>query len=108
MFIPTEDVLPEWTSADAATLRAFVESTAGKKCLSLLSSACPALMDGAHVNKTLVRSGEVAGYTASVAFLLSLRTSRPEEASGVHDNYPSLDNDALWNDSEGATTQPTN
>jgi hypothetical protein len=108
MFIPNEDVLPEWTSEDAATVRAFVESSAGQKCLSLLSSACPALLDGAHVNKTLVRSGEVAGYTASIAFLLSLRTSRPVEAAGNSESYPSIDNDALWKDSEGTTNEPTN
>jgi len=107
MFLNIPDSSPEWSSDDAATLRAFVEGPTGAKLLILLGMGAPSLMDGSHVNKTLVRSGEVAGYTAALSNLLALQTSRPVESTGAAEAYPDLDNDRLWNDTEPTPVQQT-
>lgn len=105
MIIPVNDVAPEWASDDAAVLNTFIASSTGQKLLQLLAFQAPVLLDGGHMNKTLVASGEVKGYSAALANLLSLRNSRPPEASGDSDSYPPLDDDSKWTDT---TTQPTN
>lgn len=106
MIIPTSETLPEWSSSDAAILSAFIASDTGQKLLTLLSDAAPSLLDGTNMNQTLVASGEVKGYTLAVGTLLSLRHTRPAEATGAPPNYPSLDDDSAWEDVSN-TTQPT-
>lgn len=104
MFISANEKLPEWSSDDAAVLRDFIASSTGQKLLVLLASMSPSLLDGSDVNKTLVASGEVKGYTLAISNIHDLRTTRPEEASGQSDNYPSLDDDSKWDSS--SPTQP--
>lgn len=87
---------PEWTSDNASELNGFLKTPTGEKLLQILSFFAPALLDGSDVNKTLVTSGELKGYTNAVAQLISLTNSRPPETQGVPDNYPDLDRDELW------------
>lgn len=86
---------PEWDSADAVALKEFLASDVAAKAFAVVSDLCPSLLDGADVNKTLVRSGEVKGYAAALSNLFDLVTKKPE-TSPVSEAYPDLDNEALW------------
>lgn len=94
MILGTEKC-PLWEGTDATSLRTFLESGTGVRMLQILAFNAPALLDGAHMNKTLVASGEVKGYTNALTALVSLTESRPVEAAPV-DNYPPLDDEAAW------------
>lgn len=98
MFIPTNREPPEWTSDDALTLKAFLESSTGHKLAQTLAFIAPTLLDGEHKNKTLVASGVVKGYTEAIENLFSLQNSRPKETEPQSENYPSLDDDTKWKD----------
>jgi len=100
MFIPTNHALPEWTSDDALTLKGFLESSTGQKLAQTLAFLAPTLLDGEHKNKTLVASGVVKGYNEAVEQLFSLQTTRPKEMEPKPDNYPSIDDDSKWADSD--------
>jgi hypothetical protein len=100
MFIPTTHELPEWTSDDALTLKSFLETSSGIKLARILAFQAPTLLDGEHKNKTLVASGVVKGYTDAIENLFSLQTSRPKEAEPKPDNYPSIDDDSKWKESD--------
>lgn len=97
---------PEWNSDSASELSGFLGSSTGQKLIQLLAFFAPTLLDGADVNKTLVTSGEVKGYTNAVGQIISLQTSRPVESQGVPDTYPDIDNDTLWADSEKTSAPP--
>jgi hypothetical protein len=96
--IPTKE--SDWTSGHATVLRQFLESPEGRDALALLASFRPALLDGAHQVKTLVRSGEVKGYELAITTLLSMVT--PEFEKSLHkpkeleQSYPDLDDDTKW------------
>jgi hypothetical protein len=100
MFIPTNRELPEWNSDDALTLKGFLESSTGIKLAQTLAFLAPTLLDGEHKNKTLVASGVVKGYTEAVETLFSLQNSRPKEMEPKTDNYPSIDDDSKWAESD--------
>ena len=100
MFLSPPENPPLWEAENAAVLRAFLESGTGQKVMGLLAFSAPVLLDGSHVNKTLVRSGEVNGYAFAVSVLVALQTSRPAENPAPSEEYPDLDNDRLWTDGE--------
>lgn len=94
---PELDVFPEWDSNDAKALKDFFASDIGRKVLTFLSDAMPLLLDGGDVNKTLVRSGEVKGFSLAVDTLLSLTTHKPSPLPKTQ-TYPDLDDDSAWED----------
>lgn len=98
------DECPTWEAADASALRNFLENGTGIRLLGILAFQAPVLLDGAHMNKALVASGEVKGYTNALTGLVALTKSRPEEAKPV-ENYPSLDDEAAWTE-PAPTTEP--
>lgn len=102
--LPPTTQPPEWDSADANNLKLFLGTPTGTRMLGHLYFLCPSLLDGSDVNKTLVASGAVKGYTRAVETLISLTTEKPATPV-VSESYPSLENDALWNDLE--TPNPT-
>lgn len=85
----------DWTSEDALTLRLFLESDVGRRAMAHVSEQCPALLDGSHMNKTLVRSGEVKGFSAAIEALFQLVVRQPEKQTSS-ETYPDLDNEAAW------------
>lgn len=87
--------LPEWTSDDASSLKSFLESPTGQRAVQTLAYLAPALLDGADVNRTLVASGEVKGYSEAIQNLFALQSTRPVEPS-VAQQYPSLDDESQW------------
>jgi hypothetical protein len=95
MNLNLETPLGEWESDDAIALRSFILSDTGRKAFQRVSEACPELLDGSDVNTTLVRSGEVKGFTSALEILFSLVHIKPADET-VPPNYPDLDNDAAW------------
>lgn len=94
----------QWDSNNAANLATFLETPTGKLTLQWLQYESPKLSDGEHLNKTLVKSGEVKGYGSALENLLSLTVEQPAEATTV-DNYPSLDDHSKWSDSDETPTE---
>lgn len=67
--------------------------------LEWLAFLSPVLLDGTDVNRTLVANGEVKGYTAAVATLVSLTREQPNQSNTKeHEPYPSLDDDKKWDE----------
>jgi len=93
---------PHWDSDDSRVLRLFLESDSGKRALAWLKYWRPELLDGSHQIKTLVRSGQVKGYDDAVDNLNSLVRENPIPDDGTPQSieYPSLDDDSKWTDSE--------
>jgi hypothetical protein len=101
MNLPTKQETP-WESSDAAALRTFFESKTGQRALLHVSSLLPSLLDGADVNRTLVRSGEVKGWSNALNALLNLTVEQPPPAK-VSEAYPPLDDEDAWKEK---TPQP--
>lgn len=93
---------PDWDSDDAHALKDFLASETGLRALAWLKYWAPELLDGSHMNKTLVASGQVKGYTAAVENLHSLCRENPipEDSSLQSPEYPSLDDDTKWSDEQ--------
>ena len=94
---------PEWDSVDAVNLKQFLDSQTGQRWLGHLLFQAPHLLDGSDVNKTLVASGAVKGYTMAVENAISMTVQKPETPK-PKDNYPSLDDDSAWKDLENSGT----
>lgn len=92
------NIKPDWTSDDAIALRTFLQSDTGQRALYHLSENAPALLDGSDVNKTLVASGCVKGFSEAVNALISLTVETPNSIP-EKSAYPDLDNDSEWQDS---------
>jgi len=105
MILPVNEA-PEWDSDNASELSGFLKTSTGEKMIQLLAFFAPTLLDGADVNKTLVTNGELKGYTNAVGQIISLQHSRPVEAQGVSDNYPDLDRDEFWVETDEESTSP--
>lgn len=86
----------DWDSAHAETLRTFLASETGQLALAWLSYFVPALLDGSDVNKTLVASGEVKGYTTAVSNFLALTREPPQDSPKTQEEYPDLDDEKKW------------
>jgi hypothetical protein len=93
-----------WDSNNAALLASFLETPTGKLTLQWLQYWAPALADGEHLNKTLVKSGEVKGYLAALENIVSLMVEQPVEANPA-ENYPSIDDASKWADSDETPTE---
>ena len=101
IIFPTNKPLA-WDSSDAKILQDFLQTPVGNKVLHFLYGRIPTLSDGADVNKTLVRSGEAKGALDIFEALISLTVDRPAELQSqqtISEAYPSLENDAAWEDS---------
>jgi hypothetical protein len=101
--IPTKDDIL-WESTDAHKLREFLETPTGQKVLRHLSDLIPDLMDGEHINRTLVRSGEVKGAQSLLAGLVSLTIEQPAPLPIQSETYPPLDLEAAWDGDQPKTT----
>ena len=92
---------PKWDVDDALVLRTFLESDTGRRTLEWLKFWAPVLLDGSHVNKALVASGEVKGHMATIENLHSLTRENPIPEPLVQEQseeYPDLDDDTKWNE----------
>ena len=98
---------PTWTSKEAKELRDFLTSETGIKALTLTRLETPILLDGSHMNKTLVRSGEHKGFEAALSFITSLVHTEPEQQQ-PEENYPPLDDDTKWADGKSTPPPTTN
>lgn len=97
MNLPSNE-LPVWDSTDASLLKAFLNSDVAKKAFAIVMELCPPLLDGGDVNKTLVRSGEVKGFSLALNSLFELVIKQPEPVS-TPIAYPDIDDDSQWEDS---------
>ncbi len=85
----------EFNSEDTSLLRQFLETHTGQKFVPKLAELVPTLLDGGHVNKALVRSGEVRGYQQALNNILFLAYPPPpllKETAA----YPPLEDDSAW------------
>jgi len=99
--LPTNDDIL-WESTDAHKLREFLETPTGQKVLRHLTDLIPGLLDGADVNKTLVRSGEVKGSQLILTGLVSLVVEQPAPTPQP-ETYPSLDDEKAWDNEQPKT-----
>jgi hypothetical protein len=94
----TSEVLA-WSTTDESRWNHFLQSTTGQRLLPKLAESAPGLLDGADVNKTLVRNGELRGFQEALRTLLSLSHSPPLPPRSVPD-YPDLTDDSQWSDGQ--------
>lgn len=97
MIFPTATTPAAWTSDHAKQLKTFLATDAGQLALQWVAHFCPPLLDGDHINKTLVASGAVKGYQDALSQLIALTYEQPKDEV-ASDNYPSLDDDSAWGD----------
>lgn len=99
--------LSEFTSDDAANLRAFLATKSGQKTIAALTELSPPLLEGGPVNEILIRSGKALGYGSAVVALVALANPQPERKPEPA-NYASLTDDKAWNDGQTITdaTEP--
>lgn len=86
-----------WDSNDASLLKAFLNTDVAKKAFAIVMDSCPVLLDGGDVNKTLVRSGEVKGFSLALNTLFELVVKKPEITQSPT-AYPDLDDESKWRD----------
>jgi hypothetical protein len=95
----TTNKTPQWTQDDATNLRVFLGSDTGVRTLAWLKYWAPHLLDGSHVNRTLVASGQVKGYSAVLENLDSLTKENPSDQP-VPTEYPDIDDDTKWTEEQ--------
>lgn len=105
MIFPPAKAPQEWSSEHAQALKAALESDAVKLALEWVAFHAPKLLDGSDVNKTLVASGEVKGYSNALMELFSLTVEQPAEVKPPT-NYPDLDDDSQWPENKPQPNQP--
>jgi len=89
-----------WDSDNTFQWRQFLTTTeTGQRLLPRLVDGMPVLLDGADVNKTLVRNGEVRGWSDVVRELNLMAFPPPEPPTAPPDPYPDLDDPEKWDDS---------
>jgi hypothetical protein len=98
-----EGQLP-WSSEDEAKWNNFLLSETGRRLIPKIAESAPVLLDGADVNKTLVRNGELRGFQESLRAMFALSHSVPLASADTRTEYPALDDDKAWGD--GAKLTP--
>lgn len=94
----------EWTSSDAKMWKDFLSTQTGNRLLAQLAAVRPTLFPSGDTNSILIRSGESRQHDAIVAELLGLAGGAIELDHKDPEAYPSLTDDAAWED--GKTTTP--
>lgn len=98
---PKQPAHPEWDQDCTLKLREFLETREGRLTLEWLKFWSPSLLDGSDVNRTLVASGEVKGYTATLENIFSLARENPiPEPPKILESYPDPEDDSKWDESE--------
>lgn len=92
----------EFTSDDAANLRAFLATKTGQKTIAALSELSPQLLEGGPTNEILIRSGKALGYGSAIVALVTLANPQPERKPEPV-AYASLTDDKAWNDGQSIT-----
>lgn len=98
----TNDSL-DWDSEDVANLHAWLSTKTGARFLPKVLEATPELLSSGETNDILIRNGEVRGCQMIARTILSLTVIPPAPVQ-EDSAYPSLEDDAKWND--GQKLQP--
>lgn len=96
------DLTAQWSSDDVANWAAFLRTQTGSRLIPKILEVAPALMDGADVNKTLVRNGERRGFEQAIERMIQI-TSVEKSAADVRSPataYPPLEDDTAWPETE--------
>jgi len=88
-----------WSSDDEAKWNNFLNSETGRRLIPKLAESAPALLDGGHANKTLVRNGELRGFQIALRELINLSHAQPLPPQHISP-YPALEDDKSWSDGE--------
>lgn len=94
----TNEQLP-WDSEDSAIFAGFLQTVSGRRLIPKLLENAPTLLQGGPTNEIMIRSGELRGFSDAVRSLLSLQTVIPEQKPDPT-AYPSLEDDAAFNDGQ--------
>ncbi len=94
-----------WTSEDTDLWRAFLGTRTGSRLLPKLVESAPPLLESGDSNGILIRNGKVLGFQESVRALLNLAVNQPDAPKAESTNFPSLDDDAAWNDGQKINPQ---
>lgn len=89
----------DWSGVDSEKFANFLDSDTGRRLLIKLADQIPPLLDSGHVNRILIRSGEVRGQTALIQYFQVLAHPTVPPVAPA-DSYPDLDRDDLWKDGE--------
>jgi hypothetical protein len=101
----SNDALP-WDSEDIDLWRQFLHSQTGTRLIPKLLEAIPPLLEEGDTNKILIRSGLVKGVQLTAQSLLGL-AEHPQKPPESPEQYPALENDAVWNDGKKVAEAPT-
>lgn len=88
-----------WSTEDESHWLAFLQTPTGGRLLPKLAEQAPQLLDGGHVNRVLIRSGELRGFQSAIQILLSL-SHAPPRLDINNNNYPAPEDDRAWNDGQ--------
>lgn len=94
LITPAKNV--DWTSMDAKRLADILQSEFGQKLIQNWMNNAPSLLDGSDVNKTLVASGQVKGYSQALEVFVTLSHEQPALVEKQPETHPSLDSDDGW------------
>ena len=86
----------DWSSIDTENLARFLDTDTGKRFLTKLASGAPELLDRGHMNKILIRTGEVRGYKTVLQDIMSLAHPPAPNQSSASSEYPPLEDDRYW------------
>jgi hypothetical protein len=97
----------DWLPTDQERWSAFLETETGKRLLPTLAESAPQLEASGDVNKILIRSGEVRGFQMILRELVMMAHPSAKTVERISTEYPSLDDDAKWEDGQTLSPTPT-
>lgn len=92
---PTKPV--EWDSANAQSLREFLEGVTGQRMLQHLSFALPESYDGPNGTQMIAAAKKIEGFQEAISTLVNLTKEQPPQETPV-EQYPDLNDDSKWID----------
>lgn len=93
-----------WSVEDIDALQKFLSTKTGSRFVPKLAESAPLLLGSGDTNAILIRNGELRGYQAALREIFALATVVPETKPAANE-YPSLDDDAAWNDGQKLNQQ---
>lgn len=97
MIIVPPNKTVEWDSANAQSLREFLEGPTGQRMLQHLSASLPEPYDGPNGTQMIAAAKKIEGYQEAISTLVHLTKEQPQQAAPV-EQYPDINDDSKWED----------
>jgi hypothetical protein len=104
---PELQSLVPWSSKDAENLQFFLSTDTGRRLLPKVAESVPQLLESGDSNAILIRNGKFKGFQEALNEIFRLAHPSPEVTANPNGAYPSLEDDAAWNDGQTLTKTET-